>query len=73
MQIFCIVSAEKVKASRESCSAHLNDEDDDTLASRFLSRLLKWLFQGFNAKNKTTRYRSVSIVSELIAHLGELE
>jgi condensin complex subunit 3 len=35
--------------------------------------LLNWLFQGFSAKNKTTRYRSVIIVSELIAHLGELE
>lgn len=68
------VSAEKVKeAFGDSCSARLNDEDDDTVASRFVSRLLKWLFQGFSAKNKITRYRSVSIVSELIVHLGELD
>jgi len=67
------VSTEKAKVSGDSCSASLNGEDDDTIASRFLSRLLKWLFQGFCAKNKNTRYRSVSIVSEMIAHLGELE
>jgi condensin complex subunit 3 len=70
---FNLVSSEKAKAPGDSCSARLNEEDEDTFASRFLSRLLDWLSQGFIAKNKTTRYRSVAIVSELIAHLGELE
>ncbi|TFK34512.1 nuclear condensing complex subunit [Crucibulum laeve] len=48
-------------------------EDDDTVASRFVSRLLKWLFQGFLAKNKNVRYRCVFIVSEMISHLGEID
>lgn len=71
-------SAEKAKFAKDpstSASARLNgdDDDEDTIASRFVSRLLKWLFQGFIAKNKTTRYRSVCIVSEMISHLGEIE
>ncbi|KAK2461192.1 hypothetical protein APHAL10511_006719 [Amanita phalloides] len=67
--------AKKVKLSESaSALAAIDDDDDnDTLATRFVSRLLKWLFQGFLAKNKTVRYRSVSIVSELIAHLGEID
>lgn len=52
--------------------AHL-EEEDETLASRFVTRLLEWLFQGFQAKNKTVRYRAVSIVAEMIAHIGEIE
>ncbi|RDB27802.1 Condensin complex subunit 3 [Hypsizygus marmoreus] len=68
------VTAEKEKAAQNpSTSAQRNDDTDDTLASRFVSRLLKWLLQGFTAKNKTTRYRSICFVSEMIAHLGEID
>lgn len=56
-----------------SMSAPVSEEDEDTMASRFISRLLAWFLQGFTAKNKITRYRSVCLVSELISHLGEIE
>ncbi|KAF8635423.1 hypothetical protein AX15_000413 [Amanita polypyramis BW_CC] len=65
---------EKAKASESaSALAAIEEDDDDSLAIRFLSRLLKWLLQGFLAKNKTVRYRSIFIVSELISHLGEID
>jgi condensin complex subunit 3 len=54
-------------------SSHVDGDDDDTLASRFIARLLKWLFRGFLSKNKIVRFRSVSIVSEMISYLGEIE
>ncbi|KAM6503310.1 Nuclear condensing complex subunit [Amanita muscaria] len=69
------VADEKVKQAKagHSISAANVDDDDDTLVSRFVSRLLKWFLQGFLAKNKIVRYRSVFIVSELISHLGEID
>ena len=63
----------KAKASESASALAAIDEDDDNLASRFVSRLLKWLMQGFLAKNKIVRYRTVFIASELISHLGEIE
>ncbi|TFK73394.1 hypothetical protein BDN72DRAFT_761779 [Pluteus cervinus] len=50
-----------------------DEEEEETLATRFASRLLKWLIQGFGAKDKTVRYRSVFVVSDMITHLGELD
>ena len=52
-----------------------NDETaaDDVPAVRFTLRLLKWLIQGFNAKEKTVRLRVVSLVTEIIGQLDELE
>ncbi|KAF5379027.1 hypothetical protein D9615_006072 [Tricholomella constricta] len=70
------VSADKEKALNDpssSISARLTEDADDTIASRFVARLLKWLLQGFVAKNKATRYRAVCIVSEMISHLGEID
>ncbi|KIM86130.1 hypothetical protein PILCRDRAFT_816668 [Piloderma croceum F 1598] len=56
-----------------STSSHVDvRSDDDTPASRFVARLLKWLFRGFLSKNKTVRFRSVSIVSEIVSYLGEI-
>lgn len=49
------------------------DGDDENATTRFVSRLLNWLLQGFTAKNKNVRYRCVHIVSEMISHLGEIE
>ncbi|KAF8069093.1 nuclear condensing complex subunit [Lyophyllum atratum] len=69
-------SAERQKALADpssSISARLNEDAEDTIASRFVTRLLKWLLQGFVAKNKTPRYRTVCIVSEMISHLGEID
>ncbi|KAG5636580.1 hypothetical protein H0H81_007551 [Sphagnurus paluster] len=68
------VSATTLEDPSSSISARLTSEDaEETFASRFVARLLKWLLQGFVAKNKATRYRVVCIVSELISHLGEID
>ena len=49
------------------------EDDEDTTASRFVSRLLKFLFQGFLAKDKSVRYRVLQLVAEMVSHLGEIE
>ncbi|KAI0090375.1 nuclear condensing complex subunit [Irpex rosettiformis] len=49
------------------------DEDDDTTASRFVARLLKFLFRGSLAKDKIARFRAVQCIAEMVAHLGEIE
>ncbi|KAI0696172.1 nuclear condensing complex subunit [Cytidiella melzeri] len=50
-----------------------DEEDSETPVSRFVAQLLKFLLQGFEAKDKSVRFRSVGTVAELIAHLGELD
>jgi condensin complex subunit 3 len=50
-----------------------DDQESDTPASRFIAHILKFLLKGFEAKDKNIRFRCVSAVAELIAHLGELE
>ncbi|KAG6889138.1 hypothetical protein C0995_003498 [Termitomyces sp. Mi166 len=67
-------AAEKEKAlkkSTSSISARLEDDVDDTIASRFVVRLLNWLLEGFLAKNKIVRYRCVSIVEDTYNLLKE--
>ncbi|KAI5983442.1 hypothetical protein EDC04DRAFT_3008794, partial [Pisolithus marmoratus] len=49
------------------------DDDDDTTSSRFVARLLKFLVNGFVAKDKIVRYRCVRILAEMVTHLGEIE
>ncbi|KAG6903032.1 hypothetical protein C0995_007465 [Termitomyces sp. Mi166 len=46
------------------------DEDDDTTASRFTARLLKFFFKGFLSKDKNVRYRILQSVAEMVSHLG---
>lgn len=67
-----VIEAKSKKAS-SSAGNEESDDDDDTPTSRFVSRLLKWLVQGFIAKNKVVRFRCIHIVSEMISHLGEIE
>lgn len=50
-----------------------DDDDDDSTTARFVARLLKLLLKGFVAKDKIVRYRCVQILTEMVAHLGELE
>ncbi|CAE6456052.1 unnamed protein product [Rhizoctonia solani] len=50
-----------------------DEEDDDTPASRFVTYLLKYVLQGFMAKDKNVRYRCVHITAEMISGLGEID
>ncbi|KAJ7742139.1 hypothetical protein DFH07DRAFT_980491 [Mycena maculata] len=48
-------------------------DDEDTLALVFVSAVLKWLIQGFVAKNKVARYQTVHFVAEMILYLGDID
>ncbi|KAG8741938.1 hypothetical protein FRC10_002249 [Ceratobasidium sp. 414] len=50
-----------------------DSDDDDTPASRFVTYLLRYLLQGFMAKDKNVRYRSVHITAEMVSGLGEID
>ncbi|TFL04771.1 nuclear condensing complex subunit [Pterulicium gracile] len=47
--------------------------EEEAIVSRFISRVLKWLLGAFQAKDKNVRFRALQLVSELIAHLGEID
>lgn len=49
------------------------DDDEDTTASRFTSRLFKYLLKAFVAKDKVVRFRAVHFIAELLALLVEME
>jgi condensin complex subunit 3 len=59
-------------AHEEREKQDLSDEEDTT-ASRFVARLLKFLFRGSLAKDKIARFRAVQCIAEMVAHLGEIE
>ncbi|KAF8548053.1 hypothetical protein OG21DRAFT_814500 [Imleria badia] len=50
-----------------------DNDDDDTTSARFVARLLKFLLKGFVAKDKIVRYRCVHLLTEMVAHLGEID
>jgi condensin complex subunit 3 len=47
--------------------------EEDTTASQFTARLLKFLLQGFLAKDKAVCYRVLRLVAEMVSHLGKIE
>ncbi|GAV99813.1 condensin subunit cnd3 [Lentinula edodes] len=49
------------------------ENQEETFASRFVTRLLEWLFQGFKAKNKMVRQRSIQLVIEMMVNIGEID
>ncbi|OCH86273.1 hypothetical protein OBBRIDRAFT_248641 [Obba rivulosa] len=63
----------KFSLDKVATTSDLPEEEDESPASRFALRLVKWLLQGFVAKDKTVRYRSVSLVEVLLSHLGQLD
>ncbi|KAF6764231.1 nuclear condensing complex subunit [Ephemerocybe angulata] len=65
-------SNEKVMQEQEKAGSS-EEEDTETTTSRFVARIIGWLLQGFQAKNKNARFRCLHIVSELISHVGDLE
>ncbi|CAE6447053.1 unnamed protein product [Rhizoctonia solani] len=63
---------QKAKEGEED-EANSDEEDDDTPASRFVTYLIKYVLQGFMAKDKNVRYRCVHITAEMISGLGEID
>ncbi|KAI0941839.1 hypothetical protein AcV7_002413 [Taiwanofungus camphoratus] len=60
------------KAAEERQKQDL-DEDEDTTASRFIARVLKFLLAGCVAKDKAVRFRVVQCIADMISHLGEID
>ncbi|KAI9502936.1 chromosome condensation complex Condensin, subunit G [Coemansia spiralis] len=50
-----------------------SDENTDTVSSRFVELLIRYLLQGFQAKEKLTRLRCCQIVAMSVTSLGEID
>ncbi|KAB5594684.1 Condensin complex subunit 3 [Ceratobasidium theobromae] len=66
-------AAQQKAKERQENQVDSDEEDDDTPASRFVTYLLKYVLQGFMAKDKNVRYRCVHIAAEMISGLGEID
>ncbi|KAJ6514182.1 nuclear condensing complex subunit [Mycena vitilis] len=67
---------EKAKRQPEAPTNSISSgsiDDEDTIASVFVSSILEWIIQGFVAKNKIVRYQTVHLVAEMILFLGEVD
>ncbi|KAJ2822805.1 chromosome condensation complex Condensin, subunit G, partial [Coemansia erecta] len=71
------VAAAKAKAKASADADDVFDEDEepeiDTASSRFVELLIKYLLQGFQAKEKLTRLRCCQIVAMSVTSLGEID
>ncbi|EPS93226.1 hypothetical protein FOMPIDRAFT_1056181 [Fomitopsis schrenkii] len=54
-------------------NAETKEDEDETTASRFVARILRFLLSGCLAKDKNVRYRVLQTIAEMIAHLGEID
>ncbi|KAF9447221.1 hypothetical protein P691DRAFT_707172 [Macrolepiota fuliginosa MF-IS2] len=61
------------KAAEEKAGQDAIDVDEDTTATRFTARLLKFLMRGVEAKDKNVRYRVLQTLVEMVSHLGEID
>jgi len=60
-------------AAEEEVRREGRDEEEDTIADRFMARVFRHFLQAFVAKDKTIRYRAVQIVGEMLPHVGLME
>ncbi|KAJ2382477.1 chromosome condensation complex Condensin, subunit G, partial [Coemansia sp. RSA 2611] len=61
------------KAKQTDDDVFSADTDVDTVSSRFVELLIKYLLQGFQAKEKLTRMRCCQIVAMSVTSLGEID
>ncbi|KZT12609.1 uncharacterized protein LAESUDRAFT_689301 [Laetiporus sulphureus 93-53] len=50
-----------------------DEGEGETFSANFMLRLIRWLLEGFSAKDTTVRYRAVSLVQILVIHLKGLD
>lgn len=73
------VEAETEKKDESDAEEESDEEDDhedqgyETITSRFVERLLKYLFQGFSDAKASVRVRCCQIIALCISSMGELE
>ncbi|KAL5523222.1 YCG1_1 [Sanghuangporus sanghuang] len=58
---------------KEKESIKHGEEDDETPTSRFVSRLIRYLLKGFEAKDKNVRFRVLQFVAEVSENMGEID
>ncbi|KAJ1951758.1 chromosome condensation complex Condensin, subunit G, partial [Linderina pennispora] len=70
-------AAAKEKAQKDKDDVFGADDDDeeeeDSVSSRFVELLIRYLLQGFQAKEKMTRLRCCQIVAMSVTCLGEID
>ena len=57
----------------EPDSEENEDEDEDTPTSRFIGRFIRCMLKGFEAKDKTVRYRVLQIIAETLSAMEAVE
>ncbi|KAL4248656.1 CND3 (condensin subunit 3) family protein [Abortiporus biennis] len=67
-----------VKFMNEKAAEEINqhghrEEDEDTPAARFVSRMIRFLIKGCIAKDKIIRFRVLQCLAEMVSHLGEID
>lgn len=60
-------------SSIEKQAAESNGEEEETPTSRFVTRLIKYLLKGMEAKDKNIRFRVLQLIAEIVSSIGELE
>lgn len=72
-ELSSIVSTSFSPSTNPAAESRSEEDEDDTPESRLVARIVKWLLQGFTAKEKNMRYRCVQMIGEMISFVGELE
>ncbi|KAJ2138207.1 chromosome condensation complex Condensin, subunit G, partial [Coemansia sp. RSA 353] len=70
-----MLAQSKARSGADADDVFEDDEelDVDTASSRFVELLIKYLLQGFQAKEKLTRLRCCQIVAMSVTSLGEID
>ncbi|PCH34950.1 hypothetical protein WOLCODRAFT_106764 [Wolfiporia cocos MD-104 SS10] len=61
------------EAAVMSTSDNVQSSNTNSIAAEFVARLLSWLMKGIPARNKAVRYRSIQVITEIIAHINEAD
>ncbi|XP_006463505.1 hypothetical protein AGABI2DRAFT_73577 [Agaricus bisporus var. bisporus H97] len=60
-------------AEDKASQGTIDVDDEDSTATRFTARLLRFLLKGIEAKDKNIRYRVLHALVEMVSHLGEID
>lgn len=65
--------AEEEEAGPEEGEEYDDEDEAETVSSRFIEKMLRHLLRGFNAKKLFVRIRCCNIVAMSISSMGEIE
>jgi len=64
---------ERLTKDDENGDSSAEEDDDDTPESRFTIYVVKFLLEGFHAKDKIIRFRVLQTMVGMVSHLGSVE